>query len=55
MPVSYERRAANQVRLHPTDISRVSYDPQRKSQPFHVLYSAGRVGLANHAITVDED
>lgn len=40
-----QKRATNRVRLHPADISRVCDDPQRKSQPFHAWYSAGKDGL----------
>jgi hypothetical protein len=42
----------DRVQLHPTDTSRVSDDPRRRNLPFHAWYSAGKGGLANHAITV---
>jgi hypothetical protein len=47
-------QATDRVLLHPADISRVCDDLQRKSQPFHVWYSAGKdeLGIAD---TVGED
>jgi hypothetical protein len=52
MAMFYRKRVTDQVQLHPTNISRVSDDPRYKNLPSHVWYSAGKDGLANHAIPV---